>query len=39
MEKVEYYMHNKDVNYTEKTEEFAKMGQEALDKIIKELED
>ena len=38
LEQVDYYMHNKDVNYTEKTKEFAKMGQEALDRIISELE-
>lgn len=38
LEKVDYYMENKDVNYTEKTKEFERMGQEALEKIIKELE-
>ena len=39
MEQVEIYMKDINVNYKEKTQAFEKMGQEALDKIIKELED
>ena len=38
LEQVDYYMQNKEVNYTEKTDEFAKMGQAALEKIIEEME-
>ena len=39
MEQVEIYMKDINVNYKEKTQAFEKMGQEALDKIITELED
>lgn len=38
LEKVDAFMQNKNVNYKEKTEEFAQMGQNVLDKIIAELE-
>ena len=36
---VEYFMQNKNVNYAEKTEKFAQMGKDVLDKIIKELDE
>lgn len=39
LEQVDIYMKDGNVNYKEKTASFEKMGQEALDKIIKELED
>lgn len=39
LEQVDFYMQNRDVNYTEKTNEFEMMGKETLDRIIKELED
>lgn len=39
LEKVEYFMQNKNVNYAEKTEKFAQMGKDVLDKIIKELDE
>ena len=39
VDQVDVYMKNGKVNYSEKTARFEKMGQEALDKIIKELED
>ena len=39
LEQVDEYMKNGNVNYSEKTLEFSKMGQEALNKIIDELED
>ena len=32
-------MKNKNVNYAEKTEKFAQMGKDVLDKIIKELDE
>lgn len=35
---VDEYLQNGHVDYSEKTKEFARMGQEALDKIIAELE-
>ena len=38
IEKVDSFMQNKNVNYTEKTEEFSKMGRDVLDKIIAELD-
>ncbi len=38
LEQVDEYMKNGNVDYSEKTTEFAKMGQEALDKIIAELD-
>ena len=34
LEKVDEYIQNSQVNYTEKTERFAQMGRETLDKII-----
>ena len=39
LEKVDSFMENGNVNYKEKTVEFAKMGQEVLNKIIAELDD
>ena len=38
IEKVDSFMVNKEVNYTEKTAEFSKMGQDVLNKIIEELD-
>lgn len=38
LEKVDSFMQNNNVNYKEKTTEFAKMGQEVLNKIIEELD-
>ena len=38
LEKVDVFMQNTEVNYKEKTEEFSKMGQNVLDRIIKELD-
>ncbi len=38
LEQVDFYMKNPNVDYTAKTEEFKKMGNEALDRIIEELE-
>ena len=39
MEKVDSFMQNGEVNYREKTTQFAKMGQEVLNKIIAELDE
>ncbi len=39
LEQVDVYMKNGKVDYSEKTTEFEKMGQEALDKIIEILEE
>ncbi len=38
IENVDYYMKNQNVDYSDKTKEFAKMGQKTLDKLIEELE-
>lgn len=38
LEQVDYYMQNSKVDYTEKTNEFANMGRNAMEKIIEELE-
>ena len=38
LEQVDYYMQNSQVDYTEKTNEFANMGRNAMEKIIEELE-